>query len=401
MNWVRRIFVYLLSIILLVSLFGIAQATSIQIGLTHPSKIESWLDQSSLYTNLVSTITDQAQTAVANNVSGGASISKTVVRQAAQSAFPQSLMQQDVQTFLNSNYAWLEGKTATPDFKIDLSGAKQQFATQVADSSVLAHFTDLPACTAAQTLELQSANPLLLSCLPSGVSPQTAAAQLSQQVASNSGFLSNPIVTASTIGTKGQSSNKPYYEKLSRLPKAYRAVQDLTWILSIVTILSIIGIIFCSRSKRIGLRRVSITLLISGVLLIADKLLTDTVFNKLKDRAFSSVNNGQIQQTLTIFAHHVEAELAKIDLWFGVVYVILAIILLGILIFTRNRAPKSNGRAKPTSTPITRDTFGTHQPRRQSSPINPDARTIGSAQVPSMTQNLKKRSNRRPPRLIQ
>jgi len=399
MNWVRRIFVYLLSIILLVSLFGIALATSIQVGFTHPSKIESWLDQSNLYTNLVSTITDQAQSAVENNVSGGASISKTVVKQAAQSAFPQSLMKQDVQTFLNSNYAWLKGKTATPNFSIDLSGAKQQFATTIANSSVVAHLTGLPACTAAQTLELKSANPLLLSCLPIGVTAQAAAAQVSQQVASNSGFLGNPVITASTIGTKGQSSNKPYYEKLSKLPKAYQALQDLPWILSVIAILSIVGIVFCSRSKRIGLRRVGITFLISGILLIADKLLTDAAFNKLKDQAFNSINNSQIQQTLTTFAHYVEAELVKIDLWFGIAYVILAIILFGALIFTRNRTPKSHGRAKPvaTPTPTTRDTFGTHQPRRQPSSINPDANTIGSAHVPQTAQNLKKRSNRRPP----
>jgi hypothetical protein len=402
MNWVRRIFVYLLSITLLVSLLGIALATSIQIGLTHPSKIENWLNQSNLYTNLVSTITDQAQNAIENDVSGGASISKTTIQQAAQLAFPRSLMQQDVQIFLNSNYAWLEGKTPTPNFQIDLSGAKQQFATQVADSAVLAHLKGLPACTAAQTLALQSANPLLLSCLPNGVITQGAATQVSKQVASSGGFLSNPVITASTIGTKGQNSNEPYYEKLSKLPKVYRAIQDLPWILGIIAILSIVGIVFSSRSKRIGLRRVSITFLISGILLIADKLLTDAGFNRLKDKAFSNVNNHQIQQTLTTFAHYVEAELVKIDLWFGIVYLALAVILLGAVLFTRNRRPKSHEKVKPTATPAAPDTFGTHQPRRQPSPIHPDTDRIRSAHISRTSQNLKKRPNRRPPRgLIQ
>lgn len=70
MKWVRRIFVYLFSIVLLVSLVGMALATSVQAGLMHPSKIEDWLTQSNLYANLETTVVSKAQSAIANNVSG-------------------------------------------------------------------------------------------------------------------------------------------------------------------------------------------------------------------------------------------------------------------------------------------------------------------------------------------
>ncbi len=401
MKWVRRILVYLLSIVLVVSLLGIALSTSIRLSLSHPSKIGGWLDQSNLYANLVTTITDQAQTAIENNVSGGASISKTVVRQAAQSAFPPSLLKQDTQTFINSNYAWLEGKIATPNFKVDLSSAKQKFATQVAESSVAAHFTSLPTCTAAQTLQLQSANPLLLSCRPLGISVQTAAAQISQQVASTGGFLSNPVITANTFGTKGQNGNRPYYEKLSKLPRAYQLTQKLPWILGIVALLSITGIIFWSRSKRVGLRRIAIAFLVGGFLLVADKVATDAAFNKLKDKALNGVNNHQVQQSLTSFVHYVEAALVKIDLWFGVVYITLAVICFAILLLTHNRRSKPGKGTAPTE--LGHDKYaGDTSPRQPDfNSMSPDAGTVNRAQAQTVHHNLKKRSGPRPPRLIQ
>ena len=409
MKWVRRIFVFLFSIVLLVSLVGIALATSAQVSLAHPNKIESWLDQSSLYSGISTTIANKAQSSIENNVTGGVSISKTVIQQAAESAFPQSLLKQSVQTFLNSNYDWLEGKTTTPNFNIDLSGAKQAFATQVAETSVVAHLTGLPTCTTAQTLQLKNANPLLLSCLPAGISPQLEASQVSQQVVNGSGFLTKPVITASTVSTKGLNGGEPYYKKLSALPKSYQLANKLPWILGIISIVGILGIVFCGRSKRIGIRLISIILLISGLLLVADKFLTDFAFNKLKDRAFNSVGSSQIQQSLTSFVHFIEKELVKIDLWFGIAYLVLAMVLIGILMLTRHRTSHSKGSSTNKSTegarPITPadNIYGAgssgHQPKFDS--VGPDTKTAGLTAAKTGRQNLKKRTNRRPPGLIQ
>ena len=403
MNWVRRVFVYLLSIILLVSLLGMALAISAQASLTHPNKVENWLNQSNLYASLATTITNQAQNAIQNNVTGGAAISKTVIQQAAQTSLPESLLKQDVQTFINSNYAWLEGKTAMPNFKIDLSGAKQEFANKVADASVLTHLTGLSICTPSQTLQLEGANPLLLSCIPAGVSPQFEATQVSQQLVDTSAFLGNPVITANTVSTKGLGGHAPYYKKLSTLPKWYQLSQKLPWILGISTLLSSLGIIFCARSKRAGWRRIGIVLLISGILLVVDKFATDAVFNKYKGRIFDGVSSGQIQQSLTDLAHYIETELVKINLLMGVVYIILALILLSILILTRHRTPRSAKEAKVT--PKANNTSAVnHRPKGQPSfdMLSPRSSATDSPQVPRVTRQApKKRPPSRPPRLIQ
>jgi hypothetical protein len=402
MKWVRGIFVYLLSVGLVFCLVVIALATSLNASLTHQDKIESWINQSNLYSSIDSLIASQAQKSIENNIAGGASISKSTVQQATQSAFSPTFLQKAVHSFLYSNYLWLGGKTTTPDFKIDVSGAKHQFATQIADEAVLAHFNNLPTCTTAQSLQLQSANPLLLSCQPAGISPQSVATQVAEQLANSNDFLSNPVITANNINFNGSKGNTAYYTRFSRAPTIYQATQKLPWILSIVSVLLLVAIIYCSRSKRLGIRRVGFVFLEAGILLIADKLLTDSGFNKLKDKVFNGFNSSQIQQSLTSVAHNLEAELAKIDLWFGVAYVMIAVILFAILIATRRRKTKAASADRSDSR-----TKG--QAAENDNPALNRLKTLPSNDALAPTprpgrlahQNLKKPPRPRPPRLIQ
>src|SRR5665213_4565345 len=109
MIWLRRGVVHFLSFILLVSLLGTALSTSTNSAFSHPNKIETWLSQSNIYNHFVDEVTSQAQKSTGGNNSSVA-LTDVAVQQAAKSAFNAQLLQQDVNTVLNSNYAWLEGK---------------------------------------------------------------------------------------------------------------------------------------------------------------------------------------------------------------------------------------------------------------------------------------------------
>jgi hypothetical protein len=411
MKWVRHIVVYLLSIILLISLLGASLATSSQVTLTHPTKIENWLNQSDIYPNLQQYIAQQAQTSITESVTGGSSIGSSVIQQAIQSSFSQTLLQQSVSQFISGNYSWLEGKTAAPNFKIDLSGPKTQFGTQVAQAAVLNHISSLAACTPAQTAQLQSANPLLLSCRPTGISLQTEVEFVGQQLSNGGGFLNNSVITANTIGSGNNNGGEPYFKKFAKVPKAYQLTQKLPWILIIVSFIAILGIIYADMKKRRGLRKVGIVVLISGLLLIIDKYVTNTVFNKVKGQAFSSINNGSLQQSLITFIHYIETEFVKINLWFGVGYVILALLILGTLLATRHRKPKPSSNTSknaPNSSPsngTSKTTALSGRLQRRSNTNNLDYNT-----PPTIPKNMKRpvtepRKDRprppRPPKLIQ
>jgi hypothetical protein len=367
MIWLRKATTYFLSVILLLSLLGVALATSADTAFSHPAKIETWLSQSNIYNHFVAQVTSQAQNSTGGNNSSVA-LTDVAVQQAAESAFTPQLLQQDASIFLNSNYAWLEGKTSVPNFSINLGPAKQTFA-QTVGSYVTTYLNSLPACTTAQLTQLgsvQNADPLSLSCRPATLNPQTEGAQVTQQLATSSSFLSDPVLTADNISpTQNHQVRQPYYQRLASAPKLYRAAVHLPLVLTIVALLSALGISFMAVTRRRGLRRIGEVLLIAGILLMLVKFVADKVFNRLEKQVFNNSSVGQLQQSLTDFAHRVESQLVKVDLWFGVGFVLFAVIILGYLLVTRRRQPKT---PKPEKLPVPQADGRVETPRPTSKP---------------------------------
>ncbi len=354
---IRKLVVLLLSLVLLVSLLGIAFSTSSNMAFSHPDKLESWLNQSKFYDHFVAMVADETEKAAGGtSQSGPASPGDTAIRQAARVAFPPQILQQDVSTFMDSNYAWLEGKTSHPDFMIDLTAGKQSFAAQVGQL-VEIRLTGLPVCSNAQLAQLgasQNIDYLTITCRPPSLTPQAAAVQTAQQINGGGSLLANPVITASSINPKGNNSQgRPYYQKFSAAPKIYRLGLKLPWILSGLAFLSTLGVVFIAPRKRKGVRRVGVVLLEAGIILVAVKFVADTVFNQLEKHIFNNSNVGQLQQSLTDFLHRVEAQLVKVDLWFGIAFLALAVLLFVILWFTRQKSGKSakpdTGRGSGTS----------------------------------------------------
>jgi hypothetical protein len=347
MIWARKGSVYLLSLLLLATLLGTALATSANQTLGKPKKVEAYLAQSKLYDHFVSYTADQAKkTEGDTDQTGSVSLSDAAVQSAAQSAFPAKLIQQNVNAFLDSNYAWLEGKTATPDFKVDLSAQKATFAQKVGQY-VQTYTAGLPVCADAAVAQQQSADPLAATCRPAAITPEAAGAQVTERLSTTGDFLSNPVVTAKSINPNGNQQSKPYYEKLSRLPQLYRLSMKLPVIFCVLSVLSALGIVFISLERRKGVRQVGLILLLSGVALIALKFFADFTFKKvLEQRIFNKAHTGQLQQSLTDFVHRVESAMVKTDLLFGIAFVVLALVILGILMKTRQKGNK------PENTPV-------------------------------------------------
>jgi hypothetical protein len=363
MVWLRKGIVGLLSLLLLAALVGGALSVSGNIAFTHPDKIESWLSQSHFYDSFITNAIDQAQKSADNSSGSQVSLHDPAVKAAAQKAFSPQLLQQDITTVLNSNYAWLQGKTSTPNFNIDLTGVKQNFANQVGQA-VETRFASLSTCTTAQLAQLaglsqslRNIDPLSIPCRPPGVTPQAEAALVKQDVLSNTSFLgSNPAITASNANPSLENQSQPYYQKLSAAPKLYRISVALPWVYAVVALLSTIGIVFIALSKRRGLRRIGVVLLEAGIILVIIKVLADRALPHLESRVLA--NSGTLKSSLTGFLQRAESQLTKIDLWFGIAYLVLALVILIYLFTTRNRnrtprpAPPPPARTLETKEPI-------------------------------------------------
>ena len=392
MIWVRKGLVHVLSLVLLVSLVGGALAVSADINLTHPKKLETWLSQSNFYSSVVTNVLHNAQQSASNDTGAGrVSLSDPTFQGAVRSVFSPQLLQQYTGTILDSNYAWLEGKTPNPQFTVNLTPAKQKLADQIGQI-VETRLMSLPVCSDTQLAQLQATlntDPLAIPCQLPSISPQIAAAQATAQINGSSDFLNNPIITAQALNPSGGNGGRPYYQRLSKAPTLYKWGQRLPWIYGGLALLSVFGIIFIAPLKRRGIRRVGIVMLEAGIILAAVKFAADNIFNRLEKRIFNNSSIGQLQQSLTDFLHRLEIQLVKIEFWFGIAFLAVGVLLLGTLWFTRDKA------AKPAKKPQPDKTGG--------GPSGDDPDTAERPPLPVFKQPSRPNNpNRpRPPRLIQ
>lgn len=401
----RKFGVLVLGAILLCSLLGLALSISSHIAFTNPQKIKSWLNDSNLYGSFVTDAIKQAEATAGGDESGTVSLSDTAVQQIAQSTFSAQLLQKDVNTFVDSNYAWLQGKSNQPDFEIDLSAAKQTFAEKVGEY-VQTYLTSLPVCSGEQlaAANAQTTDPLTLTCRPASLNAAAEATQVTEAIAGSSEFLSDPIITASNINPQSDSPTEPYYQSLAGLPKVYQFGTQLPWIAGLIAIAAAIGVVFIPHRHRNGLSVLGIILAIAGLALIFTKFLSDQILDAAQRQVFNNDNVGELQKALTAFMRQIEDQLLKVDFWFGVAYLSLALIIFLALLATRQRQHKtpnflrdkpSAPRAKPQAAPATPKTG-----------LEPKATRIDSQYVGSRASSrpqpaAKPKPRRKPPKLIQ
>ena len=353
MIWARKGLVHVLAFLLFVSLLGGALAFSTNTALSKPTRLEGWLKDSGLYSRFVDNAITQAQKSESKDTgTSGVSGHDEAVRLAAESTFSPQLLQSSVNTFIDSNYAWLQGKTTKPEFVIDLTQARQTFAEKVGKYAET-RLATLPACTSLQQAQLINPNDidaLAVSCRPAGVTPAAAGAQVTQKILTSDDFLSKPVLTAETINPRDdKGGSQPYYTKLAKLPQAYRLGQKLPLIFSIMALVTTLGIVLIAPSRRRGVRRVGVMLLLAGAILVVTKFTADMVFTKVEDRVFNNSSVGQIQQSLLDFAQRVQHQIVGVNLYFGTFFLILAITIFVYLFQTRQQ----QGKDKPTQEPVT------------------------------------------------
>jgi hypothetical protein len=369
MIWLRKGFVHLLSIVLLVSLVGGVAAISFDRSLSHPGKLESWLSDSKIYDRLPAAALVQTQKSGTDSGAGSISLSDPAVQQAARTAFPSDLLRHSANTLLDSNYDWLAGKTATPNFSIDLSSAKQNFAKLVGQAAAT-HLAALPVCTPAQLAQLSiPVDSLSVSCRPAILTAQAEGARITEAVGNSNDLLSDPVVTAGSLNQDLKNGQgQPYYQKVSWAPKAYRAALKLPWVLGGLALLSGLGIIFIAPSRRRGTRRIGAVLLLAGIILVIEKLVADAFVKKFANTTLHNTLASQLKQPISDFLHKGEPQLVQPYLWFGILFVIAGLIILVGIFKTRGRnaKPKTPGTT-PDNSPTDADDIRLAPRRRQPS----------------------------------
>ena len=398
MVWWRRGALGLCTLLLLVSLLGLAKTSSSNAAFGKPDKLKVWIGQSDFYKQFIDYTLSQAQKSVGEDSSLSAAFRSSGVRKAAETALPKEDFQKKVDTIIDANYAWLEGKTAKPTFFIDLTANKQAFSKQVGEAA-RSRLETLQVCNIPQLEQFknsQSVNPFTTPCQPAILDIDTEVNQLVTQINNSNNFLKNPVITAEAINPTQATQGQPYYLKLSSAPKLYKFSKSLPIVFAVLAILSVAAIILLAPERRRAVRRIAICLLLAGILLIATDYLWHSVVNKAEHNLITGADTAQLQKSISSIGDKATTQLTKVNTEFGTAFIIIAVGLFASLFATRDR----DDTPRPTRpAPVQRPTIGKKSPPPpEPTPLTP--KRPSPDQYPRF-KKPEKPDKPKPPRLIQ
>ena len=175
------------------------------------------------------------------------------------------------------------------------------------------------------------------TCLPAGISPITTAEQVRAALASEQDFLGNTTLTPTDV-KNGGSQQSIFTDQLKDAPKQYQAVKKTPLILTALTILAGLGVVFLSSGWPKGLRHMGIDLLIIGVIMLAgawalNQAATKDIVPKIK------VDNVALQQDVRNLATDLVQQIDKNYWFFGGLYSVLgAAAITGGEVFRRRQS---------------------------------------------------------------
>lgn len=257
MNLARKAALVILTPLLPLLLFSLALDFGIMRIVGHSGSIKKIIADSGLYNNVVSDALNQAQTQPGGNIS----LSDSAIGQAANKALSPAVLQDSTNQVIDGIYAWLDGKTSQPNFKVDLSGAKSTFARAVG-AAAETRAASLPPCNTQPV----SFDAFSTTCLPKGLSAPAAGQAAQESILSRQGFLDNPVITPGSI--KDSNNQSVFETKFKDAPQQYQRAKKTPYILATLSVLAALGIVLLNSSWQRGLRRVGITMGVVGIVML-------------------------------------------------------------------------------------------------------------------------------------
>jgi hypothetical protein len=322
-------------------LFASAFGTGLVHTFGNSGSVKHIISDSGIYNSVLGNSLDQASPITGDGTQ--IPFSDTVLRKAAATTFTPQFIRQNTETIIDSTYRWLDSKTPLPDFYIDLSAQKTAFAADVAQS-VQQQLAGLPACTRANTPP--SFDALNTTCLPAGVTPSAAAASLQSDILGGQGFLDNPVITADTIKANGDSQSI-FADQLKNAPRSYHDAKAAPSVLLAFSILAAIAVVFLSRTKRHGIRKVGYVLFASGLLLLllawgADRITSSDIVTKI------SLNTAVLQDSIRTLVVDTVKSIGKSWWVFGASYSVLGLgLILGTVFWAKGNDKQASLAEEP------------------------------------------------------
>ena len=333
MHIFRSLFYRLATSLLPVTLFGFGVCLSMMLVFANPTFVKGAVRDSGLYNVLVDDLFLQNQSVLGTSIS----VQDSGVRDAVARAFTPQLLQSTGDHIIDGTYAWLRGETATPQFNVDLTGAKTQAAENVATYAAN-RAAGLPVCTTAQTRQLYASglNLYNLSCRPATLTTQSIHDNVRSSLLTSSDFFNGAFISASSIT---DANGQPLYARLSFIPALYQWIIRGVWILGIIAAVSLAGVMLLHTTRRGGIKQGSVTVLTVGVTSGLLALMTGFVANYLVSAIVKlSANDAALQVKISDIARILVADVRHWWLRIAIIEVVVAVIALVWLRVSRKPA---------------------------------------------------------------
>jgi hypothetical protein len=323
-QFLRRGGLAIASTLLGILLLSTAGAAVTHFVLADPTKVKQIISTSGAYDHIVGAALDQAQKKNQTEQNDTVPLNDPAIRSTATQALTPEVLKTNTEQFIDGSYHWLDGSVSKPDFRLDLTGPKQTFINGVGEYAEN-KAVGLPACTLADLRALQSQQAagsfdvFNATCLPPGVTPAQAGAIARADIAKQD-FLKDPVITADTFTQNGQQNP---FDKAADAPHAFQSAKNLFWVFAALDILLSAAIVFLHPSRRGGLKRVAINLVVAGVLTV---ILAGTIryildhISGTKDATTGALAN----QVLIPLLKELGGAVGTVYLVFGIVYLALA-----------------------------------------------------------------------------
>lgn len=313
MTPLKKFLYYFTGFVAFIVLLQLPFAFAISNVFSNPDNVDQVLEDGGVYKNFV----DLALLNVEER--GDENTKKILADDKVQEIIKSSVNPSDIQdsskSVISGVYAWLEGKTAQPEFEINLAKPADTAVTKLSDYAE-ERANSLPACTLQQlqTVDFQS-DVLSIPCLPPGVTGSQVGQQFSAQAKDQIAFLKDPVIPSSEVLKEVDTTSQEYTDA----PKAYQNLHQSKWSTLLFALILIALLIFARRDRIAGMRFASkvvfavglVFALILLMLLSGDASAVDAE-NKLGEVVMSTV--------MSLFA-----QLASTLRWFAAAYLVLGV----------------------------------------------------------------------------
>ncbi len=391
MNILRRIGLAVCAAILGISLLGIAWSHTSVATLQDRSTVKGWLHESGFYDKVVEAVLQNAegQAELGQNIPVGDPAVQAVVKD----AFNPQFLRENAEKVLDGVYSWLEGDTARPEFSVDIGGAKQRVAEGVGEYARITA-AGLPACTPEQLAQFTSGFDVFsATCLPPGVTPEQAGAEVRASILANEDFLGDTMFTGDdlTVSVDGQETTLDNTD-FRQLQQAYRFSTLAPFVFALAAVVLAAGMLFLSPTKRQGVRRAGSVLLASGIVLGLTYLIASRGSSALSRYAEDISSQTDAGRDLAVsLANAITRDISGFLMWYAIVFGILGIVALLGAAFLKKSSKKPSPSIFSEPAPPVDDSAKTEVPAVKSGPTSapvaknkPAARPAGTANRPAV-----------------